>query len=512
MSVQPSGTAAEGMTKEIVEYASGRGLIISQDALALLCKSGNYRELMDRLESAGKSLVSAADVEELIVKSKTKVSSVVKEVVVKRSTFTAAAKEVDADLRIMEEYDITNKSCSEGKVGNFLQLFRDKFEFLSALLEKRSALKPKKISALRKAAAKEKIDLIGMVSEKWVTKNGNLALRIEDIDDECIAIVRRDNSPMARDAENIVNDDVIAIKGSKISEGLIAVQEFFWPDLEQAPLAEGGRDLNLALISDAHVGSKLFLEKEFGDFIKWLSGGSQLTGEKERQEIGKIKYLVIAGDNIDGIGVYPDQYDELVIKDVYEQYRRFSSFIEQVPDYMEVIICPGQHDAVRRADPQPAIAKEYLPELSSRGNISLVGSPSWFEVEGLKSLIYHGASLHDLYRSVKNLNPKEPERAITEVLRRRDLMVSYGMYQPYIPEKKDYLLVRERPDLYFGGDMHHYGVGSYRGCTIMNSSTWQLQTDFQKEQGHVPTPGVALTINLGSRKIFRKNFYSEGDG
>ncbi len=139
-----------------------------------------------------------------------------------------------------------------------------------------------------------------------------------------------------------------------------------------------------------------------------------------------------------------------------------------------------------------------------------VGSPSWFEVEGLKSIIYHGASLHALYRSVKNLDVRKPEKAIIEVLKRRSLMTGYGLYQPYIPEKKDYLLIRENPDIYFGGDMHHYGIGQYRGCTIMNSSTWQLQTDFQKEQGHIPTPGIVLTMNLKNRQIEKKGFY-QGD-
>ena len=43
-------------------------------------------------------------------------------------------------------------------------------------------------------------------------------------------------------------------------------------------------------------------------------------------------------------------WDNLAIKDIYKQYDKFTELIRQVPEYIEVFICPGQHDAVRRAD------------------------------------------------------------------------------------------------------------------------------------------------------------------
>ena len=63
---------------------------------------------------------------------------------------------------------------------------------------------------------------------------------------------------------------------------------------------------------------------------------------------------------VDGIGIYPNQERELVVKDIYKQYEMLDDFIEAIPDYMEVIIGPGNHDAVRRGEPQPAMGTDLF--------------------------------------------------------------------------------------------------------------------------------------------------------
>jgi DNA polymerase II small subunit len=40
--------------------------------------------------------------------------------------------------------------------------------------------------------------------------------------------------------------------------------------------------------------------------------------------VGKIKYLFVAGDSVDGIGIYPQQITELDIFDIYEQFDRLT--------------------------------------------------------------------------------------------------------------------------------------------------------------------------------------------
>ena len=67
----------------------------------------------------------------------------------------------------------------------------------------------------------------------------------------------------------------------------------------------------------------------------------------------------------------------------------------------------------------------------------------------------------------------------------------------------------ETPDLWFGGDMHHNGYGSYRNITVINNGTWQGQTNFQVKLGHVPTPGIVPVLELKTGKITENYFYQK---
>ena len=67
-----------------------------------------------------------------------------------------------------------------------------------------------------------------------------------------------------------------------------------------------------------------------------------------------IKYFVLSGDGVDGIGIYPGQDKHLAIKDLYKQYSELARLLEEIPDWIDIIILPGNHDAVRPAEPQPS--------------------------------------------------------------------------------------------------------------------------------------------------------------
>ena len=71
------------------------------------------------------------------------------------------------------------------------------------------------------------------------------------------------------------------------------------------------------------------------------------------------------------------------------------------------------------------------------------------------------------------------------------------------------MVIKEIPDVYLGGDLHHYSVGMYRGTRIISCGTFQEKTDFQTQQGHVPTPGAVILLELKTGKVFEKNFYKE---
>ena len=52
------------------------------------------------------------------------------------------------------------------------------------------------------------------------------------------------------------------------------------------------------------------------------------------------------------------------------------------------------------------------------------------------------------------------------------------------------------PDIFVTGHVHGQYVGDHKGTTIVHSSTWQDQTDYQRMLGFQPKPCILTVINL----------------
>lgn len=490
---------------EVLGFAERLGLILNKDSAELLSNNKDWKEILEELSSEGNFLINSSLLEKKI--HRTKFSSVFESVEIKKASFVAQAKDRAPNFRIMEEYDVTGKSNSSGKVDDFLRLFRSKYELLSNMLKTRHNLNPITLKSLSSITDKEKVDVIGMVSKKWVTKKGHLAFELEDLEHKCIALVMEKDKELTLKAERVIEDNVIGVKGTKWGKDFIIIKEFFWPDLPIRTSATINEEVYSGSISDLHIGSNLFFEDQFKKLLDYLNGKG--LSPKQQERVGKIQYLFVVGDNVAGIGIYPNQFDELIIKDVYGQYEKFEDLMLQIPEYIQVFVCPGQHDAVRRAEPQPGIDKEFVPRLSKLRNFHFISSPSWVETEGLKNLVYHGPSVHDLISSVSFLSMTKPEEAMIELLKKRDLMPKYGGKNPYVPEGRDYMVIKEEPDLVWFGDVHHKGYATYKGASIINSGCWEGQTDFQKKIGHIPTVCSFPIINLKNRQISEIHFSKE---
>ena len=258
-------------------------------------------------------------------------------------------------------------------------------------------------------------------------------------------------------------------------------------------------DVAVAYISDTHFGSNNFLGKSLDRFVNWLHGEGD---EAARRIASKVKYIVVAGDLVDGIGIYPGQEKELVVKDIYKQYELFSDFVSKLPDYIEVIACPGNHDAVRRGDPMPALSEDFL-----KADITLVGSPSYVVVDGIKHLVYHGTSIDSFVANIPGMSYLHPEKVMIEYLKRRHLSPVYGG-NPIVPENIDYLVLEEIPDVVHCGHVHKNSYAQYRGIVLINSGTFQARTEYQVKQGHVPTPGFVPVYELKHGRLRTMDFTS----
>ncbi len=168
-------------------------------------------------------------------------------------------------------------------------------------------------------------------------------------------------------------------------------------------------------------------------------------------------------------------------------------------------MCPGQHDAVRVAEPQPAVGEDYAPELHALSNLTLVTNPCFVSiVDGFNVLMYHGASFHGVINDIESLRVSNahdtPTKVVKELLKRRHLAPSHSAVI-YIPGDKDPLFISRIPDILTNGEVHKADVDSYNNILLISNSCWQSQTLFEEKVGNHPDPCKVPMLNLKTREI-----------
>lgn len=394
--------------------------------------------------------------------------------------------------------DITGHSTCVGEYMQFVQYFRDRYSRLSEII--RSRINSRPIESLKRRSFRrggdgkqEEIAIIGMVSDISNTSNGHKILSLEDPTGSFSVLVRNSDKELFELASRVLLDEVIGAAGSVTNDGnLMIATKLIQPDVPNSVQRRTGSHGKAVLISDVHVGSSQFLEESWLDFLDFLKGESD--SEAMREIASEIRYLVVAGDLVDGVGIYPDQEMELDIQDVYEQYKKAGEYFREVPGHIRVIISPGNHDAVRQAEPQPSLPEKiraYFPE-----NVTFVGNPALVDLDGVSILIYHGRSIDDLVASVPGVSYHEPAGAVLEMVKRRHLAPMYGSRVSISPEKKDYFVIDQVPDIIHTGHVHTLGVQRYKNVLLVNSGTWQGQTEFQKRVNLMPVPARVPVVDL----------------
>lgn len=424
------------------------------------------------------------------------------EVVVERGR-KIYAREVESKLVINTDSDVTGKSTCEGKLEDFIDCFNEKYNNLRDIIRMRDSYNGIVPIEVVKKYKGEVSQFVGMVKEKRESKKGYRFLEIEDPTGEISVLVPRDNDQLMALYSTILPDEVIGVQG-KLNNELFIAQDIVEPELPlNRKINYADEPVNAVLLSDIHVGSNLFLEKEFGRFIEWLN----LKGE-ETDLAEKVKYVLVAGDLVDGVGIYPSQEHELVIPDIYKQYDYLANLIEGIPDYIEVVLAVGNHDAARNAEPQPALSNDLAGRLYEMDNVHLTGNPVSLSMHGVKTLMYHGTTMDTLIAKVPGCSYEKPETAMVEFLKKRHLAPMYGE-DTLSPEKKDYMAIKEVPDIFHAGHIHTNGYGTYRGVKVINSGTWQGRTKYQEQLGHMPTPARVPILNLQNHELSVMHFGNE---
>ncbi|MFB6269384.1 MAG: DNA-directed DNA polymerase II small subunit [Halobacterium sp.] len=402
----------------------------------------------------------------------------------------------DGERSVEIQGDITGESTGTGEYQDFVSTFRDRFDRLSKKLRGRVNHRP--TDALDSMPGGSEAAVVGMVNDVRSTASGHWLVELEDTNGVFPALVMKDRD-IADHVDELLMDEVIAIEGTLSDDGgILFADELYFPDIPRTHRpSTADRHVQAALVSDVHVGSQEFAADAWQAFADWL----------HTDEADPVEYLLIAGDMVEGVGVYPDQDDELDVVDIYEQYETFAEHLKAVPGDLEIVMIPGNHDAVRLAEPQPAFDDE-LRSIMSAHDARFTGNPSTVTLEGVDVLMYHGVSIDEIIAE----NPHEdvsydaPHRAMEQLLKKRHVAPQFGGRTRVAPEKKDYLVIDDPPDVFHTGHVHKLGVGGYHNVRLINSGCWQHQTAFQESVNIDPDVATAPILDLDTFDVTVRKF------
>ena len=420
--------------------------------------------------------------------------------------FNPVAKDYDFQFEILK--DPTGKLYTNGDYKDFYDLTFDKFIRLRKLMRRRTEVHAAdNINNILRLSNKVEVSAFGIVNKIQKTKNGNYLLTLEDLTGLINVLIKKGSENQdqinIKIAERTLSDQMVYVEGtynpgdnrrSSIIYGnfisKIDVPRDYEPNKSHDPLS-------VALISDIHIGSKEFESKLWTRFIDLLNG--RIGNKIQKDYAGKIKYIIINGDLVDGIGIYPSQQSDLVISNIYQQFDKATEMLSELPEYIKIFFSSGNHEPVRNAIPRPAVPKKYSEGLINMG-VTCIGNPSIVQTHGVNTLVFHGDSMLDMNMLIPGLENDKPVETMKEYLKCRHLAPIFGKRTQIAPTSKDWLTIDKIPDIFHTGHIHINGMGSYNKIMLVNSGCFQSQTDFMKSLGIHPTPGILSIIDLDTLK------------
>jgi len=482
------------LQKEIVVTALNEGYQITENALHLLERSTRPLDTLAKIiaslrrDDPDTIVIDVGHVEALgelrAVKSKVEVRPV-EEVL-----------EIPPALSHTANYKV-KQSCTEevridGSIEEFKRYFINRYHKIRRIIEKRGeTFVP--VSELTSLQSGHEASVIVMVLGRRETARA-IIFDCDDPSGLLTITLSKKNEDLLSRAESVLLDQVVGMKVRKMGETYL-LQDIYQPDTPNRR-NNGQRhfpELYVCLISDLHVGSRRFRRELVEKFLDWLNRGRDAV-------VKRLKYIIIDGDLVDGIGVYPGQEKELEVGDVEEQFREASKLLKDIPAHMEVIYCPGNHEPVRKALPQPPLQAKYRQIISNARPIFFASNPFSAEIEGRSFLIYHGQGLDEIVQSLPNVSystlPSDITNVLTAVMRARHLAPRYGESTQLLPLEDDPLVIEEPPELLQTGHVHVSCIVNYRNTLLVNSGAWQDQTNYQRSLGLEPAVGTAVLVEL----------------
>ena len=406
---------------------------------------------------------------------------------------------LQGEIKVLSD-PTTMITTGEGVKG-YNALFSSRFNKLKRIISDRPESRMlKSIASVKTVKLEDDMYVCGLVttrnSERNITK-----LVLEDPSGSFEGIVF--DAELQKTADTLLTDQFVMARVNLGKNSGFIIKDLILPDIPEQMVNKSETEAYAVFLSDLHIGSKYFMEEEFTEFVLWLSSPDPVAR--------KIRFVLIGGDIVDGVGIYPNQNKELVCQTIEEQLKKVEDLIDKIPKNVKIIIMPGNHDPGRRALPQPAIPKKYNSGLWERENVVMVGNPSVVSLNGVKVMMFHGQSIDDIVKTTPGLSYDKPTNVMKHLLRARHLSPIYGSQTPIAPEMQDLLVIEDVPDIFHVGHVHRAELDMYKGILLVNSGSWQKQTPFQASVGMTPNPGIAIMVNLKTFQVFHENYNSNLD-
>jgi len=526
-------------TQEILKFCLERGFLLDGEVLSLFDETNDTESVKLIIERIKDSTNQRIITKKLFTQNKDKVFQIfsmlpredqqqLEKLKIKLGFNIEISKEFSTENKIEEKTEkktmqgingvkilsaFSNNHTKKLEVGDFTKYFRNRLNEMKKILQENSALK-NLVSINKISGSRQGISIIGIVSNKSVTKNRNMLFEIEDLTGKIRVLINANNPKVYEKAEEISLDSVLGFSGVGNREILFANEIVFpdsaLPERKKSPIEEYA-----LFLGDLHFGSRLFLEKGFLKFIDYLNRKVPNTPEVE-----KIKYLFIVGDIIAGVGVYPNQEKDLILKDIEEQFIGISQLLNKIRKDIKIIISPGNHDGVRLMEPQPLLNEKYAWSIYDLKNVIFTGNPAYVNIgakdnfSGFDVLTYHGFSFPYYANTVPKFMTEKtlnfPDRIMAYLLKNRHLAPSHSSVQ-YYPSEEDNLMIKKIPDIFLSAHTHKSAVSYYNNILMISTSSWEAKTSNQERMGNEPDFCKVPMFNLKTRTIKILDFEDKED-
>ncbi len=368
-------------------------------------------------------------------------------------------------------------------IETFQQLFLNRYEQLSTILKNNIK---EQTPLLKQNLTKEQIPkdingiLIGMVQDTRVLTTNKFVIQLENPKSEiltrCVMVQDSESFPGYRD---ILRDSVVGIIGvlpKNFQGGYITA---FWgkdiirPSFQQKEFRATTDSHKILFVSDIHFGSQNFVRSVFAKLIKFLTLND--LDSQFQKLASEISTLMIVGDLVEGVGLFPDQRSAILYHSLQTQYEGLSVLLRDIPKNINIIVIPGEHDATQIPNPQPAIDKKIAKTLLELPNLKSFGNPIRISIENMSILAFHGQKNEVLFEKHFHLDPINPIIGIQHLLEYRHLYPEYGSFNPIAPYKRDYLVIDEIPDVVVSGHFHQAHFNEYKGVKIITCGSFQRE-------------------------------------